>query len=141
MKAKPNYWYNQSAVIPFRYNNNKIELLIISTRKNKKWIFPKGIIEENLTEREAAEKEALEEAGITGKLLPESVGEYKYKKWGGKCKVKVFAMRVAKILDVWDEDFRKRKWVDLSNIDNYINDSKLKKIYENFLRNANENSF
>jgi len=141
MRVKPDYWYKQSAVIPFRYNNNKIELLIISTRKNKKWIFPKGIIEENLTERESAEKEALEEAGITGELLPVAVGEYKYKKWGGKCKVKVFAMRVVKILDVWDENFRKRKWVDLSNIDNYITDIKLKKISDKFLRNANENIF
>ncbi len=120
MKNKPEYWYRQSAVIPYRKRAEIVEVLIITTTKKKKWIFPKGIIEENLTTRESAMKEALEEAGVKGELHPEKLGTYKYKKWAGKCKVKVYALNVYEILDKWEEQYRDRKWVNIDEIHNYI---------------------
>lgn len=120
MKNKPEYWYEQSAVIPFRKTAEMVEVLIITSTKKRKWIFPKGIIEENLTARESSVKEALEEAGVKGELLPEKLGAYKYKKWGGRCKVKVYALNVNSILDKWEEQYRDRKWVKINEIHNYI---------------------
>ena len=130
-KTKPDYWYRQSAVVPFR-NNGTIEILLITTRKKKKWIIPKGIIEENLTPLQSAEKEALEEAGIKGLVKNKAIGKYKYSKWGGTCKVKVFAMEVNEVLDIWEEDFRDRKWIPLNQVKNEISDEKLTKIIESF---------
>ena len=130
MKTKPDYWYEQSAVIPFRINNNKLEILLITTIKKKKWIIPKGIIEENLTEVESAEKEALEEAGVIGNVKPELIGKYKYKKWGGKCRVMVYALKADKILDRWDESFRDRKWIEINKVGEYILDKNLIKIID-----------
>lgn len=132
MKNKPKYWYKQSAVIPFRKTGEKLEILLVTTRRKRKWIIPKGIVEETLSSRESAIKEALEEAGITGELLPNKLGKYKYKKWGGHCKVKVFALRVDTILDVWEEGFRERKWIDILDVEKYIENTKLLEIIKSF---------
>ncbi len=134
MKTKPEYWYEQSAIIPYRIINNKIEILIITSRKKKHWIIPKGIIENNLSPLESAQKEALEEAGVIGNGNENIIGKYKYKKWGGKCKVTVFSMEVKSYLDIWTEDFRERKWIGYEDIDKYINNKKLLKIINNFFK-------
>ena len=56
--------------------------------------------------------EALEEAGITGKVGKEPIGSYTYEKMGGRYKVKLFHMEVTKLQDTWEENyFRKRKLV------------------------------
>ena len=132
MKSKPDYWYKQSSVIPFRMNKNSIQLLVIRTRKNNKWIFPKGIIEPGLSPRESAAKEALEEAGVKGELLKEKFGTYKVKKWGGKCKIKVYAINVNVVLDEWEESFRERKWIEIHHVDQYINSPDNLKIVRDF---------
>lgn len=122
---KPEYWYKQSSVIPYRIKNGNLEVLLITTRKNKKWIFPKGIVDIGLTPEQSAVKEALEEAGVEGELLPYNLGSYKYKKWGGQCTVEVFGLNVIRILDDWEENFRERKWVFPSKIANYTMDSEI----------------
>ena len=132
MKNKPKYWYKQSAVIPFRKTDEKLEILLVTTRKKRKWIIPKGIVEEALTSRESATKEAFEEAGIIGELIPKKLGKYSYKKWGGNCKVKVYALRVDSILDSWEEDFRERKWIDILDVEKYIENVKLLEIIKSF---------
>lgn len=125
MKNKPEYWYNQSSIIPFRANNGYIEVLLIRTRKDKKWIFPKGIIETNMSARDSAIKETLEEAGVMGELLQKRIGKYSYNKWGGKCIVKVYGMRVEKVLMAWEEDFRGRIWVNIENIGEHVTSKKI----------------
>ena len=132
MKSKPEYWYKQSAVIPFRNTEDGVEVLLITSIKKKKWIFPKGIVEENLTSRESSIKEAFEEAGIKGELLPQKFGKYKYKKWGGTCKVKVYALNVDTVFDSWAEEFRERKWVKLREVDKFIKSKKLLNIVDQF---------
>ncbi len=129
MKTKPEYYYRQSAVIPFKILNGKIEVLLVTSRKKKRWIFPKGIIEEGLLPQESAAKEALEEAGILGEVYNESLGKYKYKKWGGKCKVLVYPMKVSTILGRWvEESMRDRKWMTIEEATELIKEKKLKKI-------------
>ena len=128
MKNKPEYWYKQSAVIPFRYIGEATEVLIITTRKKKKWIFPKGIIELNMSARESALKESFEEAGLRGILRSKKLGNYSYKKWGGICKVKVYALEVKSIVNIWEENFRERKWVEINEVEKYIKEKEILKI-------------
>jgi len=132
MGKKPSYFYQQSGVVPFRIKNGRYELLLITTRKGK-WIFPKGIIESGLDAKESAAQEALEEAGIKGKIYDSILLEYKYEKWGGVCNVKVFPFEVEEILERWEEDFfRKRKWVDISKVEEKVSNKNLKKIINEF---------
>jgi 8-oxo-dGTP pyrophosphatase MutT (NUDIX family) len=122
--------YNQSGVIPYRFRNNEIEVLLITSRKKKRWIIPKGIIEKDLSPAESAKKEAFEEAGIAGKIKLDSVGKYQYKKWGGTCTVKLFLLEVEKIYDNWPEsDVRDRRWLTTKDAINLIEVSILKKLF------------
>jgi len=132
MKTKPNYWYRQSAVVPFRTVGKKTEILILTTRKKRRWIFPKGIVETGLSARESALKEVLEEAGVKGKLLTQGLGTYSYTKWGGRCNVKVYALEVDTILDVWEENFRERKWIEINEVEKYIRKAEVLEIVKNF---------
>lgn len=129
---KPEYWYKQSAVIPYRKRNGKIEILLITSRNKKRWIIPKGIIEPDLSAQKSAAKEAMEEAGVTGKVEKQIIATYKYKKWDGVCEVQVYAMPVKEILNDWEESFRRRKWIDLNNFKKYVKDKNLIKVLTKF---------
>jgi len=130
--VKPEYWYKQSAVIPYRKRNGKIEILLITSRNKKRWIIPKGIIEPDLSAQKSAAKEAMEEAGVTGKVEKQIIATYKYKKWDGVCEVQVYAMPVKEISNDWEESFRRRKWIDLNNFKKYVKDKNLIKVLTKF---------
>ena len=121
--------YNQSGVIPFRYRDGILEILLITSRRKKHWVIPKGIIEGDLSSQESALQEAYEEAGIKGTIKLASLGRYRYKKWGGTCRVEVFLMQVDEELETWPEDyFRERKWLDLESAQDLIDVPGLKKL-------------
>jgi phosphohistidine phosphatase len=132
MKIKPEFWYKQSAVIPFRFFNGILQILIISTRKRKNWTIPKGIIEIGLSGKKSAAKEAFEEAGVKGELLTKKVGTYSYKKWRDICNVNVYGLEVNAILNNWEEDFRDRKWIEIRELEKYISNIDLLNIIKKF---------
>jgi 8-oxo-dGTP pyrophosphatase MutT (NUDIX family) len=68
--------FTKSAVIPYRLNNGKLEILLVTSIKKKNWIVPKGYIEFNLTPFESAKKEAYEEAGVVGSNETVEVGQF-----------------------------------------------------------------
>ena len=111
MRTRPDGYYRQSAVIPWRLRDGRVEVLLITSRKRKRWVVPKGIHEPGLTAAASAAKEALEEAGVSGEVSSEPVGEYAYRKWGGTCRVVVFTLRVESGLRRWPEEFRDREWL------------------------------
>jgi phosphohistidine phosphatase len=112
--TKPDHWYDQSGVVPFRVMDGRVEVLLITSVRKGNWIVPKGIIEDGHSAEESALKEALEEAGIEGHITGEELGRYEQTKWGGICRVRVFAMRVEKQLDDWPEaNVRQRQWMSL----------------------------
>ena len=71
---RPEYYYTQSSVIPYRIHEGRPEIMVISSRKGKHWIVPKGIVEPDLSPADSAAKEAFEEAGIAGKASGSSIG-------------------------------------------------------------------
>ena len=110
-RTRPDWYYTQSAVIPYRLRDGVAEFLLITSRKRRRWVLPKGIVEPELSAAESAAKEALEEAGLRGRVSAEPVGRYEYRKWGGTCGVEVFTMEVEKVLDHWPEEYRDRDWL------------------------------
>ncbi len=113
LRDRPAYYYRQSAVIPYRISADRIEILIISSSKQKHWVVPKGIKEPELSPQESAAHEALEEAGIEGVVDPLPLGSYSYLKWGSQCRVEVYSMRVSHVIaeEQWEESHRGRRWV------------------------------
>lgn len=77
---------------------------------------------------ESAAKEALEEAGLVGTVSPNAIGSYSYEKWGGNCSVEVFAMQVSHEHEQWEEDFRDREWMPVTEAAVRVQERKLKHI-------------
>ncbi len=101
--------YSQSAVVPYIIENDVIKVIMITSLNTGQWSIPKGNVEDYLTPQASALKEAEEEAGIFGDVVGEQLCEYTYEKWGGICRVDVYAMQVQHIAEEWDEsDIRKR---------------------------------
>ena len=128
--------YNQSSVVPFRIVDKKFQILLIASLNSGQWIFPKGIIDDGLSAREAGALEAWEEAGVRGKVAEVLLGIYEYKKWGGICHVEVFPMKVTEILDDWPESGeRKRCWVSLKKARRMVKKKELCLMLDNLEKN------
>lgn len=54
----------------YRRSENAIDFLLVNTNGGNKWTFPKGSTEPRLSHSQAAEQEALEEAGAVGVIEP-----------------------------------------------------------------------
>jgi 8-oxo-dGTP pyrophosphatase MutT (NUDIX family) len=61
----------QVAAVCYRKRGASFEFLLVKTTGGERWIFPKGATTRRLTHSEAAEREALEEAGAVGSIEPE----------------------------------------------------------------------
>jgi 8-oxo-dGTP pyrophosphatase MutT (NUDIX family) len=113
-KEKPDHWYKQSGVVPCRVRDGRLEVLLITSQSKGHWIVPKGIVEQPLSPADSALKEALEEAGVEGRVVGDELGVYEQAKWGGTCRVRVFAMHVERELGEWPErKVRQRQWLPL----------------------------
>ena len=74
MITYPDWVYRQSAVLPYRFSGGDLEVLLITSRKGKRWVFPKGIIEPGLTpQRSAASSES-------NSIFPDGVGKTRSEK-------------------------------------------------------------
>ena len=136
MQNKPDYYYSQSAVLPLKKENGKYYILLVTSRNQNKWVIPKGIVEDDLSPRESAEKEAFEEAGIKGKTDKKSIGSYKYNKWGGKCTVEVFPCKVKTEAEEWEEmHFRQRKWFPVDKALKKLKNKQLELLIKKYLKN------
>jgi 8-oxo-dGTP pyrophosphatase MutT (NUDIX family) len=128
--------YRQASVIPFRLIKGEFELLLITALNSGQWIFPKGIIDDDLSAREAAAQEAYEEAGVKGTVPDLLLGTYTYKKWGGICNVQVYPLQVLDILEKWPEEKeRKRCWVSVKKARKIIKKKELRIQLGNFEKN------
>lgn len=129
MKTVPWWFYKQSAAVPFRVVDGRAEVLLITSRKGKRWIVPKGVIDLGKTASEAAANEAFEEAGVRGQILESPVGEYSYEKWGGTCRVQVFLLKVETVLDEWPEGGeRDREWMTPERAAELLKEEELKRV-------------
>lgn len=99
----------QCAAIPYcRAELDEPRILLITSKRTRRWVLPKGWPKAGETLAAAAAREAFEEAGVLGQALSEeSIGEYTYDKRVGDdlvaCRVAVFPLRVASIASSWPE--------------------------------------
>jgi 8-oxo-dGTP pyrophosphatase MutT (NUDIX family) len=66
----------QVAAVCYRIHNDRLEFLLVQTRRGGHWIFPKGGVEPGLTRSQSAALEALEEAGVHGSIEEAPFAEY-----------------------------------------------------------------
>lgn len=128
MPSVPAHHYRQSGVIPLRKKGGRRHVLLITSRRRKRWVIPKGIVEPEMTPAASAAKEAWEEAGLRGRLSKSRLGRYRYEKWGGTCTVDVYVMKVDAIAKSWPEAERTRRWVPLDEAARLVEEPGLRRL-------------
>ncbi|MBK1661512.1 NUDIX hydrolase [Paracraurococcus ruber] len=103
----------QCAALPLAERGGELQVLLVTSRETRRWVLPKGWVEEPAPPHEQAAREAYEEAGLVGEVAAEPVGRYVYDKRlpGGRilpCEVEVFPLRVLRQLKSWPEKRQRR---------------------------------
>ncbi|MEH2377235.1 NUDIX hydrolase [Nostoc sp.] len=133
MSRKVSKVFKQSGVIPYRVNNGKIEILLITTRNFQHWVIPKGDIPNGMSPPDSAAKEAWEEAGVIGQVDANELGTYKYRKRGKSYCVKMYLLPVEMLSEDYPEaSKRKRQWVEVPKAIRRVKFNSLKRILKGF---------
>jgi len=128
----------QVAALPWRMNGSDVEILLITSRDTGRWVLPKGWPEAREPLSEAAAREAVEEAGLTGTVSHVEAGRYFYAKGlpSGEevpCEVLVFPLKVDAVADKWKERReRERRWVSAREAAGLVKEPDLSQIIARF---------
>ena len=127
----------QSAVLAYSIDDGEPKVLLVTSRDRRRWVLPKGHIDDGMDGRDAARQEAFEEAGIDGRLSKSKIGTYSYRKYdqpnGPHYKVKVYPMEVANVLADWPEmSERERIWMDFTAAADAVEEPELKALLREF---------
>jgi len=128
----------QFGALCWRRQGDEVQVLLVTSRRRKRWIIPKGWPVDRATPADAAATEAWEEAGVEGKVKPICLGIFSYNKeiMDGEflpCVVAVFPLRVKKIRSSYPEKSeRRRKWVSQKKAAQLVDDPELAAIISGF---------
>ena len=131
---------SQYAALPWRWVEDHLEILLITTLTSKRWVVPKGWPCEGRSPSESAAQEAFEEAGIIGTTTSRAVGSFDYlkrRKTGETiaCHVAVFALEVERQRRAWPEKaFRQTCWCSVEEAMARVSDPGLKRLIGNFAK-------
>jgi 8-oxo-dGTP pyrophosphatase MutT (NUDIX family) len=101
-------WVRQAAAVPVL--NGRV--CMVTSSSGRRWVFPKGMIDDGHTPVQAALVEAWEEAGLVGTLAPDPIGAYVYSKFDREHHVLVYRMAVTEVRQEWPERAsRQRVWL------------------------------
>ena len=85
---------------------------MVTTPGGKRWVVPKGSLDDGERSRDAAIRETEEEAGLIGDLERKPLGRYRFRRANEKYEVEVYLMHVTVVLDYWLEaSLRRRRWI------------------------------
>jgi 8-oxo-dGTP pyrophosphatase MutT (NUDIX family) len=127
----------QYAALPFRYLRS-LEILLISSRETHRWVIPKGWPMKGRKPHAVAAREALEEAGVVGRIGRKPVGSYQYVKRLSNgapllCTVEVFPMMVERQRNRWREQGqRTQQWFTAEEAATAVDEPELQALIGNF---------
>lgn len=128
----------QFAALCWRIKNRKVQILLITSRRTRRWIIPKGWPMGGITPGEAAAQEAWEEAGVKGDIDQRPLGLFSYiKEIEDKddlpCVAMVYGVRVKSLAKDYPEaDQRKRQWMSRKKAAAAVDSPELSRILRDF---------
>jgi 8-oxo-dGTP pyrophosphatase MutT (NUDIX family) len=127
----------QYGALPWRIGEG-VEVLLTTSRETRRWVIPKGWPMKGKKPHDAGAQEALEEAGLTGKIAKTQLGSYHYLKRlknGAAllCRVDVFPLRVARQRKNWREKSeRVTQWFPYLAAAEHVAEPELKQLIKEF---------
>ena len=130
----------QIAALPYRIDGaeSPVQVLLITSRENKRWVIPKGNPTSSAVAHAAAAIEAEEEAGVSGLVCPVPLGSYRYRKRRPNgaslmLDVDVFPLAVNRELPSWKEqNERERRWFTLPEAADAVDEPDLRDLFRSF---------
>jgi 8-oxo-dGTP pyrophosphatase MutT (NUDIX family) len=111
---RPASFPGKVAAVCYRRDGDSIEFLLVKTGSGR-WTFPKGTVERHLGPRDSAALEALEEAGVVGRVSDEHFTIYFqenrgcYRTADREIAIAAFLMHVHEVTDP-EEGYRNPTW-------------------------------
>jgi 8-oxo-dGTP pyrophosphatase MutT (NUDIX family) len=98
----------QIAALPlFFAPSGTLEVFLVTSRGSGRWIIPKGNPIKGLSPAEVAVREAYEEAGLVGRVLPGCIGSFEFERLrsdpGKTWLIDVYPLFVERQVRNWDE--------------------------------------
>lgn len=138
MKRKRTAYRLQYAALPYRRTTDgSLQVMLVTSKRSRRWIIPKGWPVAGLRPAQSAAREAEEEAGLVGRISERPIGAYSYDKRtaGGtsmRCRVRTFALEVEAQLSAWPEQDRRRtRWFALPEAARAVQEPELKAMIAN----------
>lgn len=136
--ASKNDVRSQFAALCYRSKGDRIEVLLVTSRRTGRWIVPKGWPEDGMTPANCALKEAWEEAGVIGKAQDQCLGLFSYSKLiepdlTYPCVAMVYPVKVKSLAKKYPEqDQRQRKWFSPKKASLKVTEPELSRILRDF---------
>jgi 8-oxo-dGTP pyrophosphatase MutT (NUDIX family) len=127
----------QVAALPYRFGEQGLEFLVITSRRTKRLIVPKGWPMPGKTDASAAAIEANEEAGVKGWVSEEPCGSFEYLKAIDDDPIRistaVYPLHVRKVKTHYKErKQRKRKWLCADDAATRLADQQLRVLVRSY---------
>jgi 8-oxo-dGTP pyrophosphatase MutT (NUDIX family) len=127
----------QFAALPFRLDNSELHVMLITTRRKRRWSVPKGSPMRNKKPHHTAALEAYEEAGLVGVIATRAMGSFKHRKRKGDRKrtmdVSVFPMKVHGQERWWPEKGERQAiWVSAETAARLVHKVELRRLIIRF---------
>ena len=127
----------QYAALPYRMGET-LEILLITSRETGRWVIPKGWPMKGRKPHAVAAREAVEEAGVRGKIGKTALGAYPYAKRLANgaalsCTVEVYPLAVGRQMKQWPEQAQRTLgWFSPMDAANVVDEPQLAGLIQAF---------
>ena len=129
----------QYAALPYRQRGDgSLEVMLVTSRETRRWVIPKGWPIKGRKPHASAAREALEEAGLVGRVGKKAIGTYRYDKRlksgnAVPCSVEVFPLEVKSQRKHWPEQKeRDVRWFAPQEAADAVQETELRDIIRKF---------
>lgn len=128
----------QAGAIAWRAIDGDVQIVIVTSRRTGRWVFPKGGIDVGMTEPETAVTELYEEAGVVGTPSAVTIGTYRTAKirppliW--TIEIALYPVEITEVLNDWLESGqRERRFVTINEAEQLLAEPEMASIARNFV--------